>query len=258
MDATSTRDATSGAGGRSVLVRLDGELLPFVAPRNRGERIRVPHDGTASVGHLVQSLGVPLTEVGELRLDGVPVVATERAAAGGVLDVAPVRFPERIRQRFVLDVHLGALARRMRLLGIDTAYRNDATDEELLDQATRQRGVLLTRDRALLCRRTLSEGAYVHASYPAEQQSEVLARFEPTLRPWTRCVPCGGELEEVPKAEVVARLEFGTRRCYQRFARCAACGRIYWPGAHSPGLRRIVESARHRPARPDRRGGEPG
>ena len=35
----------------------------------------------------------------------------------------------------------------------------------------------------------------------------------------------------------------GTRRTYDSFARCAACGRIYWRGAHSKRLEPIVESA---------------
>ncbi|WP_425426876.1 Mut7-C RNAse domain-containing protein [Actinopolyspora mzabensis] len=254
----STAEPRSGrTGGHAVLVRPARELLLFLGPRDRGAPVRVPHDGTATLGHLVQSTGVPLTEVGELLLDGVPAEAGERPSDGGVVDVAPVRYPERTRDRFVLDVHLGKLARRMRLLGIDTAYRNDATDDELLERAARQRRVLLTRDRGLLRRRALPEGAYVYASDPARQQTEVLARFEPTPRPWTRCVSCNGKLVEVPKAEIAARLEPGTRRCYDEFARCVACGRIYWPGAHSPRLRAIVESAPRRAAREDHRMEEP-
>ncbi|SDR12539.1 Mut7-C RNAse domain-containing protein [Actinopolyspora saharensis] len=236
--------SAGGAVPEVVLVRLAAELRLFAAPRNRREWLRVPHDGTASVGHVVQSLGVPLTEVGELSLDGVATTAEDRPTAGSLLKVGPLDWPEHVRRRFVLDVHLGTLARRLRLLGLDIAYRNDAADDELIEQAARQRRVLLTRDQGLLRRRKLREGAFVYSSRPDEQLHEVLHRFAPPLEPWSRCVSCNGSLEATSKEEVSARLESGTRRCYDAFARCRSCGRVYWRGAHSRGLEEIVEAAR--------------
>ncbi len=240
MSERSAERAVPGA----VFVRIAAELRLFAAPRNRRERLRVPHDGTASAGHVVQSLGVPLTEVGELSLDEVAVTAEDRPTAGSLLEVWPLDWPEHVRRRFVLDVHLGTLARRLRLLGLDTAYRNDAADDELIEQAARQRRVLLTRDRGLLRRRKLPEGAFVYSSRPDDQLHEVLHRFAPPLNPWSRCVSCNGSLEAASKEEVSARLESGTRRCYDVFARCRSCGRLYWRGAHSRGLEGIVEAAR--------------
>jgi hypothetical protein len=50
--------------------------------------------------------------------------------------------------RFLLDVHLGALCRRLRLLGLDVAYhRDDVGDDALIAEAARAGRVLLTRDR---------------------------------------------------------------------------------------------------------------
>ncbi|WP_179535394.1 Mut7-C RNAse domain-containing protein [Actinopolyspora biskrensis] len=244
-----------GAVPGAVFVRLAAELRLFAAPRNRRERLRVPHDGTASVGHVVQSLGVPLTEVGGLFLDGAAATPETRPTDGSLLEVRPLDWPEHVRRRFVLDVHLGTLTRRLRLLGLDTAYRNDATDDELVEQAARQRRVLLSRDRGLLRRRKLPEGAFVRSSRPDDQLREVLNRFAPPLRPWSRCVSCNGSLEAVSKGEVSARLEPGTRGCYDVFARCRSCGRVYWRGAHSRELEGIVEAARAaHPGPPDRPG----
>jgi uncharacterized protein with PIN domain len=64
----------------------------------------------------------------------------------------------------VLDVHLGTLARRLRLVGVDAAYVNDAGDDALVEQANAERRVLLTQDRGLLCRRKLWLGAYVRGA----------------------------------------------------------------------------------------------
>ncbi|MGN0909412.1 MAG: Mut7-C RNAse domain-containing protein, partial [Succinivibrio sp.] len=78
---------------------------------------------------------------------------------------------------------------------------------------------------------------------PDEQLGDVLERFAPPLAPWTRCTACNGLLSPVDKADVQQLLPPGTRRTYQAFSRCVACGHIYWRGAHSRRLEPIVESA---------------
>jgi uncharacterized protein with PIN domain len=168
-------------------------------------------------------------------------------AAGESVRVAAVRRPQRVPGaplRFLLDVHLGRLARRLRLLGVDAAYESaDIGDAALAARSAAERRVLLSRDRGLLRRRELWAGAYVYSDRAAEQLRDVLERFAPALAPWTRCTACNGRLEAVEKETVVARLEHGTRRTYDVFARCADCGQVYWRGAHHARLAGIVEEA---------------
>jgi len=57
-------------GEPGVCLRYDEDLRFFLAPRHRQPSVRVPRDGTSTVGHLVESLGVPLTEVGTLVVGG--------------------------------------------------------------------------------------------------------------------------------------------------------------------------------------------
>jgi hypothetical protein len=138
-------------------------------------------------------------------------------------------------------VHLGTLARRLRLLGLDVAYRNDTDDDELLEQANAEDRLLLSQDRGLLRRRALRRGAYVRGSRPDEQLDDVLDRFRPPLAPFTRCTTCGAPLHDVPKSAVIDRLQPGTRRTQHRFAQCMACGQVYWHGAHAARLAALVE-----------------
>ncbi|MFF5204760.1 Mut7-C RNAse domain-containing protein [Streptosporangium sp. NPDC000396] len=228
-----------------VWLRFPDELRMFLAPGRRDGPVPMNHDGTASLGHLVESAGVPLTEVGAMVVNGRREPSWYRPSAGDTVDVLPVRRPQRVESaRFVLDVHLGTLARRLRLLGIDAAYRNDRDDDELIAQANAERRILLTRDRGLLCRRALSSGAYVRGARPDEQLADVLERFAPPLSPWTRCTACNGLLSPVAKTDVEHLLPGGTRRCYDTFARCQSCGHLYWRGAHRRHLETIVERAR--------------
>ena len=87
-------------------------------------------------------------------------------------------------------------------------------------------------------------GAYVRGADPDSQLRDVLDRFAPPLRPWTRCTACNGMLEPVAKNEVEHLLRPGTRRTYEVFARCRSCGKVYWRGAHGRRLATLVESAR--------------
>lgn len=212
-------------------------------------RVPVACDGTSSLGHVVQAAGVPLTEVGPLAVAGQPAAPGYRPRGGDVISVGAMPRPQPVPgYRFLLDVHLGTLARRLRLVGVDTAYHNDAGDDDLVAEANASRRVLLTQDRGLLRRRALWLGGYVRGAVPAEQFRDVLDRFAPPLAPWTRCTACNGLLVPVRKADVAPLLRPGTRRTYRSFARCPNCGRVYWHGAHGPRLDAVVRSA----VQPDR------
>jgi uncharacterized protein with PIN domain len=229
----------------SIRLRLDAGLQPLLAPRFRGRDVEAPADGTSTVGHLVESVGVPLTEVGGITVHGRRVPPSYRPSPGDVADVASVTWPQPAPQppRFLLDVHLGTLARRLRLLGVDTAWSAHADDPDLVAAAVAESPVLLTRDRGLLRRRALPAGALVRSEVPDEQVAEVVGRFRPPLAPFTRCLACNGPLEPVEKADVAEALQPGTLRAYDEFSRCRSCGHVYWRGAHARRLEALVATA---------------
>jgi uncharacterized protein with PIN domain len=228
--------------GETVIVRIAGPLRFLLPARHRDGVLVVAVDGSSTVVHVVESLGVPRTEVGQVHVNGQPAGVSARLRDNDVVDVPERPRPQPVsRGGFLLDVHLGTLARRLRLLGVDTAYRNDAGDDELVAQANAEQRVLLTKDRGLLRRRSLAAGGFVRGERPDDQLADVLDRFAPPRSPWTRCPACNGAVHPVAKPEVEHLLPPGTRRSYTRFSRCGSCGRIYWRGAHSRRLDAIVE-----------------
>jgi uncharacterized protein len=239
-------------------VSVAADLALFLRPGQRGRPVAVTCDGVSSLGHVVESVGVPLTEVGSLVVNGGAVERGYRPHAGDQAYVSAMPRPQQVDEaRFLLDVHLGTVARRLRLAGVDAAYERDADDDALIDRANASRRVLLTQDRGLLRRRKLWLGAYVRGADPDEQFADVLRRFAPELAPWTRCTACNGLLAPVPKADIESQLQPGTRRTYEIFGRCQACSRVYWRGAHAGRLEatidtaiRLVRSARERGADP--------
>ena len=68
------------------------------------------------------------------------------------------------------DVHLGTLARFLRLLGFDTRYGNDVSDAELAELTSRERRILLTRDVGLLKRKAVVRGQWLRSRDPERWQ----------------------------------------------------------------------------------------
>ncbi len=243
-----------------IETRFHGELNDFVAPTGRGQPVESEVAPGTSVKDLVESLGVPHTEIDVILVNGVSVGFGHRLAHGDrvsvhppseSVDVSPVTrlHPAPLRTpRFVLDVHLGRLARHLRLLGFDARWSNDATDAELARVSAVEQRVLLTRDRGLLKRREVTRGYFVRATVRSEQLQEVLTRFDlvGSIRPFGRCLACNGLLRPVAKSVVEDRLPPRTRRDYDEFHQCQGCGRVYWQGSHYDALRAVVDEAQRR------------
>lgn len=240
-------------------LRFYAELCDLVGePSGRVEREFV---GSPAVKDLIESCGVPHTEVDLILVNGEPADFSRRIVAGDRIAVYPVfeafdvagvsevRTRPLRETRFVLDVHLGKLARYLRLLGFDVDYSSDRDEVELVEASRSESRILLTRDRELLKHGRLTHGSYIRATDPTEQLMEVVARFhlDEAIAPFTRCPNCNGLLEQVDKSEVWEQIEDGTRRTYDEFWRCNACGQVYWRGAHFGGLEKLVALARSGP-----------
>src|SRR5262249_4242729 len=81
-------------GRPTAQVSVAAELRLFLKPAHRSWPVRVGCDGISSLGHVVQSLGIPLTEVGRLAVNGRPVPPRYRPSGGDVVEVAAVDRPQ--------------------------------------------------------------------------------------------------------------------------------------------------------------------
>lgn len=136
--------------------------------------------------------------------------------------------------KFILDVHLGRLARWLRMLGFDVLYRNDYDDPEIVAIAGREARTILTRDLGIMKRRAVTRGYHVQSTKPQEQLHEVLTRYKlhDQIKPFHRCIVCNGLLDPVPKEAVIKQLEPKTILYYDDYFQCADCRKIYWRGSH--------------------------
>ena len=144
---------------------------------------------------------------------------------------------------FLLDAHLGRLAKYLRMLGFDVRYHaDDPGDAALAGIAADEGRVLLSRDRGLLERALVQQGYFVQATDPEAQLADVVERFglREHARPLTRCLRCNGLLEPVSKDDVAEALPPQTRRHVEAFYRCMGCEQVYWEGSHYRRMQQFV------------------
>jgi uncharacterized protein with PIN domain len=237
-------------------LRFYAELRDFLADSDG--RVRRRFDVSPSVKDLIESSGVPHTEVDLVLVNGNPVDFAHRIRDGDRVSVYPVfesfeiEGVTRVRSaslrttRFVLDVHLGRLARYLRLLGFDADYEPERDDRELVRKSLAEHRILLTRDVGLLKYGSLTHGYFVRSTDPQDQLLEVVRRLHlaGAVEPFTRCMACNGSLREVEKSQVEDELPDGVRREQDRFWQCDRCRRLYWRGSHIRRLEELVGAAR--------------
>jgi uncharacterized protein len=230
----------------AAFFRFYAELNDFLSPDRR--QIESIHffEGRVSIKDMIESLGVPHTEVDLILVKSESVDFSYIVQDGDRISVYPVFEavditplvrvrPQPLREvRFVLDNHLGKLATYLRLLGFDTLYRNDYNDEALAQISVEEERILLTRDRGLLKRGDITHGYCVRATDPERQLFEVIRRFDlgRATTPFNRCLVCNSFLESVSKEAISERLLPKVREYYDEFYICRACDHIYWKGSH--------------------------
>lgn len=238
----------------SVTIRFYEELNDFLPAQKRKSPFSVEFAQGCTAKAIIEDLGVPHTEVDLIIANGHSVGFAYRLNDTDFLSVYPVFESldigglSRVRAvplretRFALDVHLGKLARLLRMIGFDAQYNNRIADEELALLARREKRIILSRDRGLFKRRTVTHGYLVRSAAPRQQLAEVLRRFDLAgcLRMFTRCMECNLPLARVDKAAIAALLPPVVASTYNEFSRCPDCRRVFWRGTHWERMKKLT------------------
>ena len=239
-------------------IRFHAELNDFLKPGAHEKKSAYDVKKTRSIKDLIESVGVPHTEIDIIVVNGVSVNFSHQIHGGEAIEVYPASVPTHMEDaihnappplaepRFVLDVHLGRLAGYLRMLGFDASYRNSYSDPELLDISVKELRILLTCDRRLLMRKQINYGYFVRSRAPKQQVLEILRHYH--LKPvqsGRRCINCNGIILPVAKEAIESRLLPLTRKYYDEFYQCQNCHRIYWEGSHYSKMERLVEEILH-------------
>jgi uncharacterized protein with PIN domain len=156
--------------------------------------------------------------------------------------------------KFIADVMLGSLAKRLRLLGFDVLYDRTLNDNEIIRLSLEQDRVILTRDSGLAARPLAANHLFIDRDGAPAQVEQVLSAFPASSRPLTRCSVCNAPLDPLEKRDARDLVPPHVYEAHDEFLQCATCGRIYWKGSHvkrmasQAGMKIKNRSARDGPA----------
>ncbi|WP_028229550.1 Mut7-C RNAse domain-containing protein [Paraburkholderia ferrariae] len=235
--------------------RFYEELNDFLARPLRRRAFSCACARAASAKHMIEALGVPHTEVELILVNGEsvgfdhPLADGDRVAVYPKFETFDVRPLLRVRAaplrepRFVADAHLGGLAQLLRLAGFDTLYDNHYPDDEIEALAAAEHRIVLTRDRELLKRRTITHGCYVRTLKPQAQLREIFERLDlaASARPFRLCLACNAPLHAIERGAVRGRVPAGVFERQSRFVTCDVCQRVFWEGSHWQRMRALMD-----------------
>lgn len=240
---------------KKIYIRFYEELNDFLPRRKRGKTLELVFNGKTTVKDLIESQRVPHTEIDLILVNGESVNFGYLPQNGDLVSVYPVfetfdisnvtrLRPEPLREtRFILDVHLGKLARKLRMVGFDSLYRNDFEDHEIIAIAKKEKRIILTRDIGILKNKEVTHGYFLRSNQPEEQLREVIRHFDlaSSIKPLNRCICCNGKIVKVNKKDVIEQLKPKTRAYFNEIFQCTGCGKLYWEGSHYKNMMKKVK-----------------
>ena len=238
-----------------IPIRFYEELNDFLSTDIKKRDICVSVDKGRTVGSLIKSFGVPDSAVDLILVNGRAVnfsyalTENDRVSVYPVFETFDISSITKLRDtplrdlKFICDVHLGRLAKYLRMLGFDTWYENDYADKKILDLSDKQKRILLTKNKKLLENKKITRGVLVKQAEPRRQLTEIVNYFDlkTSANPLSRCLICNGTIEKIKKEALGHQVKPSILKKYDTFFRCTGCDHIYWKGTHFESMMRWVE-----------------
>lgn len=244
---------------KKVAFRFYEELNDFLPEEKR--KVVFVHEfiDRTSVKDMIESLGVPHTEIDMILVNGNSVGFSYIVEDGDNISVYPVfesldvsniqhLRDEPLREpKFIADVHLGALVKYMRMLGFDVLYKNNYSDEEIIQTSLRENRTILTKDRKLLKNNKITHGYWMRTEGTEQQVKEIIRRFDlkNNIREFLRCLECNNILEPIDKDKVVNRIPPKVKEWQNEFWYCPLCDKVYWKGTHFEKMSEFIKLLRN-------------
>ena len=244
---------------KQVTFRFYEELNDFLPPEKRKVRFKHQFIDRDSVKDMIESLGVPHTEIDLILVNGNSVdfnyiVQNEDEISVypvfeslDISDVQHLRSKPLRDPKFIADIHLGSLARYLRMFGFDAIYKNDFSDNDIIETSLKDQRAILTRDRNLLKNKQITHGYWVRSNKIEDQVKEVIKRFDlrNNIKEFLRCLECNSIIIPVEKDKIEDRIPPKVKEWHDEFWYCRHCDKIYWKGTHYEKMRNFIKRIRN-------------
>lgn len=148
---------------------------------------------------------------------------------------------------------LGRTARFLRIFGYNTLYSSSYSDPELIEIASEEDRVLLTRDVELhhqAVKRNVSSFLVKEKTH-VDRIAGIILRGNLDLKmdpAHSRCASCNAEITPISKEEVKDKVPLGTFSRFDEYWICnnIKCGKIYYQGPHWIKITEVYEQIREK------------
>lgn len=150
------------------------------------------------------------------------------------------------RPTFLVDAMLGNIAKKLRLLGYDSYYSSNVSDDEIIFKAKKEGRILITKDEQLAKSAERSKIPIIQIDKNDEVnqlvqifQNQDLSKFVIDTNT-ARCTLCNGQLYSINKDKILSKVPKGVIENTENFLECDTCNKIYWKGTHIDRLQKFV------------------
>ncbi len=244
---------------KKAFFRFYEELNDFLPDEKRKVKFEHEFIDQTSVKDMIESLGVPHSEIDMILVNGSSadfnylVQDKDEISVYPVFESLDISNVQHLRKKplrepkFIADIHLGSLAKYLRMLGFDVLYKSEFSNEELIETSVLEKRVILTKDRELLKNRRITHGHWIRNGGIEEQVKEVIERFDlkENISEFVRCLECNSILILVEKDKIEDRLPPKVKEWQDEFRYCEHCDKIYWKGTHYQKMTNFIKLIRN-------------
>ena len=148
---------------------------------------------------------------------------------------------------FFVDAMLGNIAKKLRLLGLDSEYVSDINDSELLERSQNENRIIISKDQNLIKRAEKMDiqSIYITKENEIEQFQEIREKthleFNEISGDVARCPKCNFTTSQIKKSEIIDKTSEKILEYHDKFWKCNGCDQIYWEGTHIKNLQEFVK-----------------
>jgi len=141
---------------------------------------------------------------------------------------------------------LGNIARKLRLLGYDTRYFSDISDEKLIKNAKDEGRIIISRDEDLIkkSQKLGIKSIYLTKIDEIEQFCEIISNVKLDISQingdTARCPICNSITENIDKSYIKDKVQEKVYDSNEQFWICKSCNKLYWEGTHIKNLQKFV------------------
>ena len=238
-----------------ITFRFYEELNDFLPKNRRKADFETMYKGKRSIKDMIESLGVPHTEVDLILVNGKSVdfnyILQDKDRVSvypvfeslNITNVTHLRKTPLRRNKFIADINLGNIVKYMRALGLDLFYDSLLSTREIIEISERENRIILTKNSKLLKFKDVSHGIFIRPGTTTEQIRRIIDYLDikDDIKPFSRCLQCNTLLDVVPKENILNKIPPMTIEFCDEYFQCQSCGKIYWKGTHFINMMRVLK-----------------